>query len=243
MADQHGNMYHLYERDCSFQRRHQKMIEESQCHFLRETTRDTIIKDAIRAAQFVNYDNVGTVEFLLDENDNHYFMEMNTRIQVEHPVSEMISGIDLIKCQIIAASNRQLPYTQDQIKIKGHAIECRINAEDIKNNFAPSPGKINFVHFPGGRNVRIESGVYNGSVISPYYDSMIVKIIVYGKTRLEAIKKMRNALEEMIVDGVKTNIEFHYFALHHKQFVDGQYTTQFADQFIKELLAQYEYIQ
>lgn len=243
MADQHGNTLHLYERDCSFQRRHQKMIEESPCHSLNESTRKKIIDDALTAARYVNYDNVGTIEFLLDQDNNHYFMEMNTRIQVEHPVSEMISGIDLIKCQIIAASNRPLPYTQEDIKITGHSIECRINAEDVKNNFAPSPGIIEFVHFPAGRNVRIESGIYNGAMISPFYDSMIVKIIVYGKTRLEAIKKMRNALEEMIVDGVKTNIEFHYFALHHRQFVDGQYTTQFADHFIKELLAQYEYIQ
>lgn len=243
MADQHGNVLHLYERDCSFQRRHQKMIEETPCHSLDEATRKRIIEDAVKAARFVHYDNVGTIEFLLDQDNNHYFMEMNTRIQVEHPISEMISGVDLIRCQIIAASNRPLPFTQDNIAINGHSIECRINAEDVKNNFAPSPGKIEFVHFPAGRNVRIESAVYCGAVISPFYDSMIVKIIVFGKTRLEAIKKMRNALEEMIVDGVKTNTEFHYFALHHKSFVDGSYTTQFADQFVKELLVQNEYIQ
>lgn len=243
MADKHGNTLHLYERDCSFQRRHQKMIEETPCHYLDEATRASIINDAIKASAYVKYDNVGTVEFLLDKDNNHYFMEMNTRIQVEHPISEMISGIDLIKCQIIAASNRPLPFKQEDINISGHSIECRINAEDVKNNFAPSPGRIEFVHFPAGRNVRIESAVYNGALISPFYDSMIVKIIVYGKSRLEAIKKMRNALEEMIVEGVKTNIEFHYFALHAKHFVDGQYTTGFADEFIKELLTQDEYIQ
>ncbi len=243
MADQHGNVLHLYERDCSFQRRHQKMIEETPCHTLSNSIRDNIVQDAVLAATYVGYDNVGTIEFLLDQQDNHYFMEMNTRIQVEHPVSEMISGIDLIKCQIIAASKRPLPFKQDDIIISGHAIECRINAEDIKNNFSPSPGKVEFVHFPAGRNVRIESAVYNGAMISPYYDSMIVKVIVVAKTRLEAIKKMRRALEEMIVDGIKTNVEFHYFVLHHKEFIDGHYTTQFADQFIKELLSQNEYIQ
>src|SRR5690554_781098 len=211
MADQHGNVLHLYERDCSFQRRHQKMIEETPCHNLSNNIRDKIVNDAVLAATYVGYDNVGTIEFLLDQQDNHYFMEMNTRIQVEHPVSEMISGVDLIKCQIIAASKRPLPFKQEDIVISGHSIECRINAEDIKNNFAPSPGKVEFVHFPAGRNVRIESAVYNGAMISPYYDSMIVKIIVIAKTRLEAIKKMRRALEEMIVDGIKTNVEFHYF--------------------------------
>jgi len=243
VADQFGNVLHLFERDCSFQRRHQKMIEETPCHALSKEIREAILDSAIRAAKFVNYDNVGTIEFLLDENDKFYFMEMNTRIQVEHPISEMITGIDLVKCQIIAASNRPLPFTQDDIVLSGHALECRINAEDINNNYSPSPGKVAFIHFPGGRNVRIDSAIYNGSIISPFYDSMIAKIIVHGKTRLETIKKMRAALEEMIVDGIKTNTEFHYFVLHHKNFIDGHYTTQFADQFIKELKAQNEYIQ
>ncbi len=242
VADQHNHVFHLFERDCSFQRRHQKMIEETPCHVLSEKKRQEIIDDAVRASEYVAYDNVGTVEFLLDQNNNHFFMEMNTRIQVEHPVSEMITGIDLIKCQIIAADHRELPFTQNDIHMQGHSIECRINAEDIKNNFAPSPGTVDFVHFPLGRNIRIESAIYNGATISPFYDSMIVKIIVVGQTRLEAIKKMRRALEEMIVDGVKTNIELHYFVLHHKEFIDGQYTTQFADTFIKELLERNEYI-
>ena len=243
MADKHGNVLHLFERDCSFQRRHQKMIEETPCHMLSTEVRNRITNDAIKAAHFVSYDNVGTIEFLLDQDMNHYFMEMNTRIQVEHPVTEMITGIDIVKHQIIAASNRAFTIKQEDIKNEGYSIECRINAEDIKNNFAPSPGTIEFVHFPAGRNVRIESAVYNGMVISPFYDSMIVKVVVYGATRLEAIKKMRKALEEMIVDGVKTNIEFHYFVLHHKEFVEGKYTTEFADSFIKELLSREEYIQ
>ncbi len=243
MADKHGNVLHLFERDCSFQRRHQKMIEETPCHMLSNDVRDRIINDAIKAARFVDYDNVGTIEFLLDQNMNHYFMEMNTRIQVEHPITEMITGIDIVKNQIIAASNRPLNIKQEDIKQEGYSIECRINAEDTKNNFAPSPGTIEFVHFPAGRNVRIESAVYNGMEISPFYDSMIVKVVVYGATRLEAIKKMREALEEMIVEGVKTNIEFHYFVLHHKDFVEGKYTTEFADSFIKELLSREEYIQ
>lgn len=243
MADQFSNVLHLYERDCSFQRRHQKMIEETPCHALLPEVRSSIVEKAIAAAKFANYDNVGTIEFLLDQNNNFYFLEMNTRIQVEHPISEMITGIDLIKCQIIAACKRPLPYKQSDIAINGHAIECRINAEDINNNYAPSPGKITFIHFPGGRNVRIDSAVYNGSIISPFYDSMIAKVIVHGKTRLEAIKKMRCVLEELIIDGIKTNTEFHYFVLHHKNFIDGHYTIQFADQFIKELTVQNEYIQ
>ncbi|MDO9592997.1 MAG: acetyl-CoA carboxylase biotin carboxylase subunit, partial [Erysipelotrichaceae bacterium] len=183
----------------------------------------------------VGYDSVGTVEFLFDHHQNHYFMEMNTRIQVEHPITEMITGVDLIRHMIRSAEDVKLPMKQEDIVIRGHAIECRINAEDMRRDFAPSGGKIEFYHPPGGKDVRIDSAIYNGYVIPPFYDSMILKLITYGETRLAAIKKMRSALEELIIDGVTTNIEFHYMTLHHSTFIEGKYTTGFAQEWIKEL--------
>lgn len=235
MADNFGHVYHLYERDCSFQRRNQKMIEEAPCFMLEPKVKESLIADAIKACKFVGYNSVGTVEFLVDKNHEHYFMEMNTRIQVEHPVSEMITGIDLIKYQIKIAENQPLILDQAKIIANGYALECRINAEDIKKDFAPTGGKIKFVNFPGGKDVRIETAIYNGYTIVPYYDSMILKLITYGQTRLECIKKMRIALEELIIDGIETNVEFHYLALHHKKFIDGTYTTSFVQDFIEEL--------
>jgi len=235
LADKHGTVLHLFERDCSFQRRHQKVIEEAPCHMLSEQQRLKICEDAVKVAQAVGYDSVGTVEFLFDHHQNHYFMEMNTRIQVEHPITEMITGVDLIRHMIRSAENVKLPMKQEEIVIRGHAIECRINAEDMRRDFAPSGGKIEFYHPPGGKDVRIDSAIYNGYVIPPFYDSMILKLITYGETRLAAIKKMRSALEELIIDGVTTNIEFHYMTLHHSTFIEGKYTTGFAQEWIKEL--------
>jgi len=236
LADKHGNVLHLYERDCSFQRRHQKVIEEAPCHQLTEEKRSAICNAALKAAKAVKYDSVGTIEFLMDENQDFYFMEMNTRIQVEHPVTEMITGVDIVKNMIRSAAGQKLSITQQDVKILGHAIECRINAENFRNDFRPSTGKIQFFHAPGGKDVRIDSAIYNGYVITPFYDSMIAKLITFGDTRLNAIKRMRGALEEFIIDGVDNNIEFCYFTLFNPTFISGRYTTDFAGEWIKELL-------
>ncbi|MCQ4795469.1 acetyl-CoA carboxylase biotin carboxylase subunit [Anaerofustis stercorihominis] len=235
LGDKHGNVIHLFERDCSFQRRNQKLIEEAPCHVLDDNIRKSMIADAVKACRHVGYDSVGTIEFLLDKSGKYYFMEMNTRIQVEHPISEMISGVDIVKHQIKVAGGQKLSLKQEDIKCNGYAMECRINAEDMERDFAPSPGKIKFLHLPGGRGIRIDSAVYTGYEITPYYDSMILKLITFAPTRLECIKKMRVALEELIIDGVKTNIEFHYLTLHNKTFIEGNYDTGFFDRFIKEL--------
>lgn len=235
MADHFGNVVHLYERDCSFQRRHQKMVEEAPCFSLNDDVRQSLLSDAIRACKQIGYNSVGTMEFLLDAYGNYYFMEMNTRIQVEHPITEMICDVDIVKQQIKIANHQPLSLKQEDIHLNGYALECRINAENIRKDFAPSPGTIDFLHLPAGKGVRIESAVYDGYTISPYYDSMILKVITYGKTRLECIKKMRGALEELIIGGIETNIEFHYLLLHHKKFVEGKYDTSFAASFIEEL--------
>lgn len=236
IADQHHHVIHLFERDCSFQRKHQKLVEEAPCEGLSEEVRHRMIQDALKAVQFVEYDNVGTVEFLLDDNLKHYFIEMNTRIQVEHTVSEMITGIDIVKYQIQSACGLPLTLSQQEISRSGYAIECRINAEDILNNFAPDPGTIEFVHFPAGRNIRIESAVCNGMEIVPFYDSLIIKVITHGATRMEAIEAMRIALDETIVEGIHTNIEFQRFILQNKDFISGSYTTDFAHAFIGKFL-------
>lgn len=242
LADKHGNVIHLFERDCSFQRRNQKMIEEAPCHILDDTTRQEMLDAAVRAAKYVGYNSVGTIEFLLDKNNHFYFMEMNTRVQVEHPISEMITGVDIIKEQIRSADGIVLKYKQADIVRQGYALECRINAENIAHDFAPSPGKINFLHIPGGKGVRSDSAVYCGYEIPPYYDSMILKLITFAPTRLACIKKMRSALSELIIDGVHTNIEFHYLVLHAPKFVEGKYDTGFAESYIKELVANGEFI-
>ena len=242
IGDHFGNVIHLYERDCSFQRRNQKLVEEAPCFTLSDDIRTRMTNDAVKACKAVGYDSVGTIEFLLDKHGNYYFMEMNTRIQVEHPITEMICNIDIVKQQIKIAENQRLNIKQEDVKINGYAMECRINAENTKEDFKPSPGKITFLNLPGGRGVRNETGVYNGYTIPPFYDAMIIKVITFAPTRLECIKKMRIALEELIIEGIDTNIEFHYLLRHHKNFIDGRYTTGFAATFIEELKENEEYI-
>ena len=236
-ADQFGNVIHLYDRDCSFQIRNQKMIEEAPCFILDEKIRQAMCKDAIEACRSVGYDSVGTIEFLLDKYGNYYFMEMNTRIQVEHPITEMITGIDLVKLQIRIASGLELGMKQEDVKCNGYALECRINAQNPKKEFAPDAGKIEFLNLPGGRGVRIDGAIYNGYVVNPFYDAMLCKIITFAPTRLECIKKMRIALEEFIAQGICTNEEFHYMVLHHREFIEGSYDTSFASKCMKEFIA------
>lgn len=233
LGDNYDNIIHLGERDCSLQRRNQKVLEESPSIALGDDLRRKMGETAVRAAKAVNYKNAGTIEFLLDKNDEFYFMEMNTRIQVEHPVTEMVTGIDLVKEQIKIASGVKLSLRQKDIIIEGHAIECRINAENPERNFAPSPGKIDFVFLPGGNNIRIDTAIYNGYVIPPYYDSMLGKIIVYGRDRKEAIEKMKTALWEITIDGVDTNVDFQLDILNNIKYMEGQFHTGFIE---KEIL-------
>lgn len=221
LADEHGNVVHLGERDCSCQRRNQKVLEESPSPIMTPELRERMGDAAVRAAKACGYHNAGTVEFLVDKDRNFYFMEMNARIQVEHPVTEMVTGIDLIKEQIRIADGLPLDITQDDIKLTGHVIECRINAEDPKNGFRPCPGEIKFIHTPGGFGVRLDTAVYQGYTIPPYYDSMIGKLIVKGRDRTEAITKMRVALAETLIEGVKTNIDFQLNLLRDEEFVSG----------------------
>lgn len=227
IADEHGNVVHLGERDCSLQRRNQKVLEEAPSKVLDDVLRKRMGDTAVKAAKAVNYKNAGTIEFLLDKYGNFYFMEMNTRIQVEHPVTELVTGIDLVKEQLKIASGEPLSFTQDEVKISGHAIECRINAENPQMNFAPSPGKIDFLFLPGGNGVRIDSAVYSGYVIPPYYDSMIAKLIVHGKNRDEAITKMKRALWEFTIEGINNNIDFQLEILNHPKYLEGEFDTGF----------------
>lgn len=227
LGDSHDNYIYLFERDCSVQRRNQKVLEEAPSVILTEEVRASMGLAAINAARAVKYENAGTIEFLVDKNNNFYFMEMNTRIQVEHPITEMITGIDLVKEQLKVASGLELDIKQEDISIKGHSIECRINAEDPFNNFAPSPGLINNLILPGGFGVRIDSCIYNGYKIPHCYDSMIAKLIVHGNTREEAINKMKRALGEFMVGGIKTNIDYHIKILENDKFVNGDYDTSF----------------
>lgn len=223
LADNHGNVVHLGERDCSLQRRNQKVLEESPSPIMTEELRARMGAAAVSAAKVSGYQNAGTIEFLVDKDKNFYFMEMNTRIQVEHPVTEFVTGIDLVKAQIRVAAGEPLWFTQDDVKLTGHAIECRINAEDPRHNFRPCPGKIKTLHVPGGFNVRIDSAVYAGYEITPFYDSMIAKILVKGGDRAEAIMKMRVALSELIIDGVETNIDFQLALLRDENFEKGDF--------------------
>ena len=234
LADSHGNIVHLGERDCSIQRRHQKLIEESPSPALSGQLRKKMGIAAIKAAKAVNYINAGTIEFLLSDKDEFYFMEMNTRIQVEHPVTEQITGIDLIKQQIRIAAGEKLSFSQKDIQFKGHAIECRINAEDPYRNFAPSPGKVSLFIPPGGRNVRVDSHVYSGYSIPPNYDSMIGKVIAYGHNRKDAMDVCKRALEETIIEGVKTSIPFTQFVINSKEFMAGKYDTGYIEKIIKD---------
>jgi acetyl-CoA carboxylase, biotin carboxylase subunit len=232
-GDSHGNLVHLGERECSVQRNHQKLIEEAPSPFLTPEKR-TIVGDlAVRGAQSIGYQNAGTMEFLFDEDGSFYFMEMNTRIQVEHPVTEEVAGVDLVKEQITVAAGERLSWRQDEIVLEGHALECRINAEDHVHGFRPSPGKITYWYKPGGPGVRVDSHVYAGYVVPPYYDSMIGKLITYGKDRPEAVRRMEIALEEMIVEGIKTTIPFHQIALRDPAFIAGDLDTHFVEKLLK----------
>ena len=229
MADHYGNIIHLCERDCSIQRRHQKLLEEAPSPALDPALREKMGNAAVKAAKAADYRGVGTVEFLLDAHGKFYFMEMNTRVQVERPVTEMVTGIDIVKEQIRIASGSKLTMKQEDVKIRGAAIECRINAEDPRNNFIPCPGKIEELNLPGGFGVRVDTHIYQGYDISPYYDSMIAKLIVYGNDRQEAICRMRRALEEFYVSPIKTTIWLHLEILNDPQFLKGKVTTHFLD--------------
>jgi acetyl-CoA carboxylase, biotin carboxylase subunit len=229
LADHHGNVVHLWERDCSTQRRHQKLIEESPSPHLRPETRQAICDSAVRLVKAAGYTNAGTVEFIVDQQGNFYFIEVNARIQVEHPVTEMITGIDLIKAQIRVAAGEPLPFRQQDIVSRGAAIECRINAEDPHKNFRPCPGKILRMMVPGGFGVRFDSHAYPGYTVSPHYDSMIGKLIVHQPTRRMAIDCMLRALSELRIEGIATTVSLHRAILSHSAFVDGQVDTTFVE--------------
>lgn len=229
LADMFGNVIHLGERDCSVQRNHQKLIEESPCAAISPKLRKAMGKAAVKAAKAVGYTNAGTVEFLLEKSGKFYFMEMNTRIQVEHPVTEWVTGLDLIKEQIRIASGLPLRIKQEDVCLTGHAIECRINAEDPKKNFRPSPGEITELHFPGGKGIRIDSAIYSGYTVPAFYDSMLAKLIVHADTREEAIEKMRSALGEVIIDGIETNLNYQYEILGHPDYCSGEIDIEFIE--------------
>ncbi len=227
LADQYGNVIHLGERDCSIQRRHQKMIEEAPCVAIAEELRKKMGATAVLAAKAVGYVGAGTIEFLLDKDNNFYFMEMNTRIQVEHGITELVTGVDLIKEQLRIAAGEKLSYRQKDIKLKGHAIECRINAEDPAKNFMPCPGVVRDMHIPGGNGVRIDTAIYNGCEITPFYDSMILKCMVWDRDRDQAIRKMRSVLGEIVIEGVSTNLDYQYAILNNEDFIEGNFDTHF----------------
>ena len=237
LADRFGHVIHLGDRDCSIQRRNQKLIEEAPARCLTPELREKMGQAAVRAAKAVGYENAGTVEFLLDPDGEHfYFMEMNTRIQVEHGITELITGVDLVREQLRIASGLPLSCRQEDIRLSGHAIECRINAEDPAQDFRPCPGKIDFVHFPGGAGVRVDSCLYSGYTLPPYYDSLAAKLMVHAPTRLEAIRKLRRCLEEFALEGVPTNAELAHEILYHPTFIRGGCTTAFLDECLPGLL-------
>ena len=233
LADTFGNVVALGERDCSIQRNHQKMVEESPSPALDPTTRKRMMADAVKACKAVGYTSAGTIEFLLDRDGNYYFMEMNTRVQVEHCVTEFVTHVDIVREMLCIAAGEKLSFTQDDVRLDGHAIECRINAEIPEKNFMPSPGTITQTHLPGGNGVRVDTAIYDGFTITPYYDSLIAKVIVRGRTRLEAIEKMRTALEEMVIVGVHTNLDFQYSIMENETFRAGKADTGFIDKFLK----------
>jgi acetyl-CoA carboxylase biotin carboxylase subunit len=228
LGDSHGNVVHIGERDCSLQRRHQKMIEESPAIALSPKRRQELLDVAVKAAKYIGYEGAGTIEFLVDSEQNFYFMEMNTRLQVEHPVSEMVSSVDIVEWMIKIAEGKRL-FSQDSIKLNGHAIECRINAEDAVR-FIPSPGKIKTWIQPGGKDVRVDTHAYAGYIVPPYYDSMIAKLIVWGEDRNKAIVKMRRALDEFEICGIKTTIDFHKKMMSNKDFIDNNFDTKYIDE-------------
>lgn len=233
IADQQGNVVCLGERDCSMQRKNQKLIEESPCVVLSDKVRDDMMRCAVLAAKTVGYTSLGTIEFLLDKSNRFYFMEMNTRLQVEHPVTEYVTGIDIVKWQIRIAAGIEFMYKQEDIRFRGCAIECRINAEDVRNNFRPCCGRINLLHIPGGPWVRFDTAIYQDYMIPPYYDSMIGKLIVFARDRTEAIRKMQAALCELVIEGVSTNAELSSDILAEPSFKSGEYCTNFLDKFLK----------
>ena len=239
LADEHGNTIHVADRECSIQRRHQKLIEEAPSPIMTDDLRLEMGETAIKAAESIGYTNAGTVEFIYS-NGEYYFLEMNTRIQVEHPVTEVVTGVDLVKEQIKIASGREVCCTQNDISVRGHAIECRINAEDPLHDFAPNPGKITGYRSPGGNGVRVDSGVYNNYTIPPFYDSMISKLIVWGRTRNEAIARMQRALSEYIILGVKTTIPFHKSMMSNQHFRNANLHTHFVDQYKNEIIENIE---
>ena len=242
LADNYGNVIHLGERDCSIQRNHQKVIEEAPSAAVSDELREKMGKAAVQAAKAAGYTNAGTIEFLLEEDGTFYFMEMNTRVQVEHPVTEWVTGIDIVKEQIRIASGRHLSYTQDDVHITGHAIECRINAEDPKHNFRPCPGTITDMYLPGGKGIRIDSAIYSGYTITPYYDSMIAKLIVYAKSRKEAIAKMHSALGEVIIEGITTNIDFLYDIMEREDYQEGDINISYLENVLKEMQEESKWI-
>ncbi len=229
LADEKGNVIHLGERECSIQRRHQKLLEEAPSSVVDSETRKKLGEAAVKGARSIGYVSAGTMEFLMDGDGNFYFMEMNTRIQVEHPVTEMVTQIDLVKEQILIAAGEELSISQDDIELKGHAIEVRINAEDPEKGFAPCPGKIELLHLPGGPGVRIDTHIYQGYTIPPYYDSLIAKLIVHGRNRKEAIARMKRALEEFVVHGIATTIPLHQKIIEHPRFIAGDLDTHFIE--------------
>ena len=236
LADRQGNVIHLGERDCSIQRKNQKLVEESPSKALTPELREAMGQAAVAAAKAAGYENAGTIEFVLDQEGHFYFIEMNTRIQVEHPVTEMVTGLDLVREQLRIAAGLPLSVRQEDVVLRGHALECRINAEDAAQDFRPCPGTTKFLHFPGGPGVRVDSLLYNGYEVSPFYDSLVAKVIVHAPTRLEAIRRMRRVLEEMIIEGYPTNADFCHLILHHPDFVKGKYDTGFLAQHQDELL-------
>ena len=230
LADTHGNYIHLGERECSLQRRHQKVIEEAPSFAIDADIRERMGEVALSAARSVNYVSAGTVEFLMDKEKNFYFLEMNTRVQVEHPVTELVTGVDIVQEQLRVARGRKLRYRQQDIRVRGWAIECRINAEDPYNDYLPSTGTITTIRLPSGPGIRVDTGVYPGYEVTPYYDSLISKLICYGETRAEAVLRMRRALEEYRIMGVKTNIPFHQHMMDSHRFLSGQFDTSFVEE-------------
>jgi acetyl-CoA carboxylase biotin carboxylase subunit len=233
LGDGKGRAIHLGERDCSLQRRHQKLIEETPSPAVSTELREEIGKAAVQAASAIKYGTAGTMEFLLDKNDNYYFMEMNTRIQVEHPITEMVTGVDLVKEQILIASGEAVPLKQKELKRFGHAIECRINAEDPGRDFLPCPGKVTGFHVPGGPGIRVDTHVYEGYDIPPHYDSLIAKLIAWGRTRAEAVDRMERALQEFVIEGVETTIPFHLKVIRTDEFQRGEYHTRWIEEYVE----------
>lgn len=236
LADSYGNVLHLGDRDCSLQRRNQKILEEARCAFLDEDVRQRMYETSVNLAKHVHYEGVGTLEYLVEPSGAFYFMEMNTRIQVEHPITELVSGVNLLQEQIRVAYGERLNLRQEDIVFRGHALECRINAENVQQNFRPSPGTIDALLIPGGYGVRIDTAMYQGYTIPPYYDSLLAKVIVHGKDRLEAINRMRRALTELSIVGVETNIDFHLEILRDGEFISGQYDIQYLERKLPQFL-------